>query len=293
MMDRYPTNVAALVGSSLARPLASDIQAMANHVREKHETVAAILAYGSCLRGVSADDTLIDLYVLVEDEAHVSPNKWSRLAARLLPPNVYYSEMSYCGRTLRCKYATMTLQSFARCMRPQAKNPYFWARFSQPASLAFAADERSREHVVNAITDAVTTMFRTALSTAPLASDPLEIWRLGFEETYDTELRPEAQSRAREIVATNQAFYREAARQIGAEGGLPVFWPWRRLVGKFLSLARLVKAGLTFEGGAAYAAWKIERHSGKKVTLTPWQKQHPVLAGLLLLPRLLWLGAIR
>ena len=55
----------------------------------------------------------------------------------------------------------------------------------------------------------------------------------------------------------------------------------------------LIKAAFTFEGGASYAAWKIERHSGRKITLSPWQRRHPVLAGLLLLPQLLWRGAIK
>jgi hypothetical protein len=55
----------------------------------------------------------------------------------------------------------------------------------------------------------------------------------------------------------------------------------------------LIKAAFTFEGGASYAAWKIERHSGSRITLSPWQQRHPVLAGLMLLPKLLRRGTIK
>jgi hypothetical protein len=50
---------------------------------------------------------------------------------------------------------------------------------------------------------------------------------------------------------------------------------------------------MTFAGGADYIAWKINRHAGAKIALTPWQRRHPLLAGISLLPRLLRSGAIR
>lgn len=291
-MDRPPTALTALVARTLDRPLSADVRAMADHVRSRHGT-AAILAYGSCLRGVSTDESLIDFYVLLEHDADVSKNPLSRFGVRLVPPNVYYAETVHEGRTLRCKYAAMSLPAFARRMRPETKNPYFWARFAQPAALVHAAGEESRAHVIDAVTQAVITMYRAALASAAKDAEPADIWRRGFEETYRTELRPESGGRAGEIVAANAAFYDEAARLIGRPDVPPVSWSWRRRQGKALSIARLVKAAFTFEGGASYAAWKIERHSGKKIVLSPWQRRHPVLAGVMLLPRLLWRGAIK
>ena len=35
---------------------------------------------------------------------------------------------------------------------------------------------------------------------------------------------------------------------------------------------------------ARYAAWKIERHTGVPVKLTPWRERHPILAA----PLVLW-----
>ena len=46
-------------------------------------------------------------------------------------------------------------------------------------------------------------------------------------------------------------------------------------------------------GGAEYIAWKINRHAGTKIELKPWQRRHPLLAAISLLPRLLRSGAIR
>lgn len=292
-MDTGPADITELVARTLDRPLSADVRAIAGHVLKQHERTAAILAYGSCLRGVSTDDTLVDLYLLMERDRDVSSNPFSRLAACLVPPNVYYAEMTEAGRTLRCKFAVVTLDIFAGRMRPETSNPYFWARFSQPAALVHASNDRNRDRVIAAVADAITTMYRAALASAPAHGEALDIWRRGFEETYRTELRPEAGHRAGEIVAANKVFYADAARFIGKPEVSPVSWKRRRLAGKLLSLARLLKAAFTFEGGASYAAWKIERHSGKKIVLSAWQKRHPVLTGLMLLPRLLWRGAIK
>jgi hypothetical protein len=70
-------------------------------------------------------------------------------------------------------------------------------------------------------------------------------------------------------------------------------WSRRRIEGKLLSVARLAKASLTYAGGAEYIAWKINRHAGTDIELKPWQKRHPLLAAISLLPRLLRSGAIR
>lgn len=68
---------------------------------------------------------------------------------------------------------------------------------------------------------------------------------------------------------------------------------YRRLIGKPLNVMRLIKAAFTFQGGARYLAWKIERHSGVKVELTPWQERHPILASSVLFWRLYRKGAFR
>jgi hypothetical protein len=71
------------------------------------------------------------------------------------------------------------------------------------------------------------------------------------------------------------------------------WWKRKRRRGKRYSVLRLAKASLTFAGGADYIAWKINRHAGAGIELKAWQRRHPLLAGLSLLPRLLRTGAVR
>ena len=39
-----------------------------------------------------------------------------------------------------------------------------------------------------------------------------------------------------------------------------------------------MRAAFTFDGAARYGAWKIERHTGIAVPLSPFAERHPILA---------------
>jgi hypothetical protein len=280
-----------IIAQTLARPLPPEISAMARNIVSTRSGVAAVLAYGSCLRGAATRDSLIDLYVLSDGIEDVSANAASRLGCRVAPPNVYYTECEHDGVSYRGKYAVLPVALFERWMR--ADNPYFWARFAQPSRLVHAADATARRRVVAAIAEAARTMARAARSAAPGESDPLARWSAGFAATYGTELRVETAARASAIVEAERDYYIAVTAALGDIDPLPGSWPGRRARGKLWSVARLTKAAFTFAGGADYLAWKIERHSGQKVELRDWQRRHPVVAGLVLLPRLLKRGTVR
>ena len=70
-------------------------------------------------------------------------------------------------------------------------------------------------------------------------------------------------------------------------------WKRRRFKGKVLSALRLIKAAFTFQGGADYLAWKIERHSGVAVELSEFERRHPILASVWLMPKLYLKGAFK
>ncbi|MFL1875823.1 hypothetical protein ACIKT0_11600, partial [Hansschlegelia beijingensis] len=70
-------------------------------------------------------------------------------------------------------------------------------------------------------------------------------------------------------------------------------WRRRKRIAKPLNLARLAKAAFTFSGGVDYLAWKIERHSGHRVEVTPFQRRHPLLAAGPALWRLWRKGVLR
>jgi hypothetical protein len=275
-----------LIGETLARPVPPEIAAMAEHVRGRHPGAIAVLAYGSCLRGVSTTDSLIDLYVLTTDLQGVSANRLSRWACALAPPNVYYAEHDFEDRRFRAKYAVLPLSLFSKWMT--ANNPYFWARFAQPSALVFNTGPQAHA----AIAQAARTMFANAKGLAP-STDALATWTAGFAATYATELRVESSSRAGSIVTANADYYREAATLMADVAPIKANWPLRRITGKLWSVARLIKAAFTFVGGADYIVWKIERHSGHKIELSDWQRRHPILAGFTLLPQLLKRGAVR
>lgn len=282
--------LAKLIAETLDQPVPPEIRHMANFICGGRPGVAAVLAYGSCLRGVASVDSLIDLYVLTRDIRSVSGNRASRLACQLAPPNVYFAECDIAGIRHRAKFAVLPLSLFASWMT--ADNPYFWARFSQPSALIRVMDDNARAAVIAAIAQAVTTMFGAArgLSAAP---DVLDVWISGFAQTYRTELRPESADRGSSIVTANADYYRAAAKLLEGSKPLTANWPLRRFRGKLWSAARLIKAAFTFSGGADYLVWKIERHSGHRIVLNDWQRRHPVIAGLMLLPRVLKRGAVR
>jgi hypothetical protein len=124
----------------------------------------------------------------------------------------------------------------------------------------------------------------------------VELWRRAFALTYSAELRAERKGRPQSVVDVDPERYRRfAAPALAAAQSMRSSGTWarRRIEGKALSVLRLAKASFTFAGGAEYIAWKINRHAGTSIELKPWQRRHPLLAGLSLLPRLLKGGAIR
>ena len=277
---------------ALARGVPQDLHVMAEYLRKKHDGAVAILAYGSCLRGVAAIETLMDFYVLTENLADVSPRILSCLACAIVPPNVYYAEAKIEGQSLRAKYAVLPLSLFAKWLTRRTSNPYFWARFSQPSALVYARDGKVRQDVITAISEALRTSFANAKG---LTDDPdtLAIWTAGFNATYRSEFRSENENRSTQIVAASPDYYNEAASLLTSEIPVHANQTLRMFAGKIWSALRLIKAAFTFQGGADYIVWKIERHSGEKIVLSPWQRKHPVIAGLTLLPKMLRKGAIR
>ena len=274
---------------SLARGVPEELRVMACYLREKHKGAVAILAYGSCIRGVAVSETLMDFYVLTENLVDVSSNLLSRIGCALAPPNVYYAEVN---GDLRAKYALMPLSLFAKWVARDAGNPYFWARFSQPSALVYARDENAKGNVTSAIATALQTSFANAKALTS-SQEALAIWTAGFNATYGTELRSEKANRAAQIVETYPEYYQEAAKFLVSEVPIRANQSRRRFTGKIWSVLRLAKAAFTFQGGADYIAWKIERHSGEKIVLSDWQRRHPVIAGVLLLRTLLRKGAVR
>jgi hypothetical protein len=233
---------------------------------------------------------MLDFYLIVSDYRRAYPKSWLAIANRLIPPNVFYAE----HEGLVAKYAVLSEADFYRLSGPETRSVSVWARFAQPSRLVWAADDSARDTALAAVARAAPTLLAAAGEAT--GEPPLDRWRRAFALTYSAELRAERKGRAASVVDLDVGRYErfsrpamDAARGLAAASG----WGRRRMEGKALSVVRLAKASLTFAGGPEYIAWKVNRHAGTNITLSAWQKNHPLAAALMLLPRLIRSGAIR
>jgi hypothetical protein len=281
----------ALVAEELSLPVDPRVTAMAAAIAANHAPASrAVLFYGSCLRERELEGLMLDFYLIVSDYRAAYGKRWLALANRLIPPNVFYFERD----GLAAKYAVLSEADFARLNGPETSNVSVWARFAQPSRLVWAEDDQARERAIGAVARAAPTLLAAA---GPKPGEaPLELWRRAFALTYSAELRAERSGRGASVVDVEPKRYERftaPALAVAKTLRIPGSWAWRRIEGKGLNVLRLAKASATFAGGADYIIWKINRHAGTAIELKPWQRRHPLLAGLTLLPRLLRSGAVR
>jgi len=286
-----PETMRELVAEELSQPVDQRVTAIAEAIATKYGKASrTVLFYGSCLREEQLDGLMLDFYLIVSSYGEAYGKGWLALANRLIPPNVFYFEHG----GLAAKYAVLSEADFHRLNGPETDSVSVWARFAQPSRIVWAADEPAKWRAIEAVARAAPTLLGSAMPITGTRRDPLELWRAAFALTYSAELRAERKGRSGSVVDADPDRYRRFTGA-GLEAAKPsdVTWARRRLEGKFLSVARLAKASATFDGGADYIAWKINRHAGTNIVLKPWQRRFPLLAAISLLPRLLRSGAVR
>ena len=284
------TSLYDLVAAELAEPVDSRVTAMAHAIAARHGGACAILFYGSCLRESQLDGLMLDFYLIVDDYQTAYAKRWMATANRLIPPNVF----PFAHDDLAAKYAVLSVSDFDALNRVEASTVSVWARFAQPTRLVWAQDQSARDRAISAIAQATPTLLSLAQPITS-SSDSIEIWRAGFAQTYQCELRAERTNRSGSIVDAEPERYRRfaAATTITPYAEAPRRWAQLRRRGKWVSLVRLAKASLTFSDGIDYLAWKINRHAGTQIAIKPWQRRWPLLGAIVLVPRLLKQGAIR
>jgi len=292
------TELRDLVAEELSLPVDPRVAAMAGAIAAKHGAASrAVLFYGSCLRQQQLDGQMLDFYLIVSDYRSAYDKRWLALANRLIPPNVFYFEHD----GLAAKYAVLNEADFWHECSLDAWTVSTAARFAQPSRLVWNADQRATNSIVDSVAAAAPSLL-TWTMTAMSDWSTLDLWRVAFANTFKAELRAERADRSAQIVEADlerYARFGEAAfdhvlgeRPGGIDEGR-AWWRRKQLKGKLYSVLRLAKASFTFAGGADYIAWKINRHAGTKIELKPWQRRHPLLAAISLLPRLLKSGAVR
>lgn len=284
--------LAERIAAGLERTVRPEVREFAQALAEQAGALA-VLFYGSNLRSEELAGVL-DFYVLLPGEQ--TERIW---------PRVNYVERAHDGATLRAKVATMAMATFARAARGESHDTTIWARFVQPSALAWVRGEPARAATVAALADAAVTAGRLAAALGPASGTADDYWRALFRATYQAEFRVERAGREDSILSVNRAHFEGLLPLAWDAGGIAFaqdggklaprlaeserrrilrWWEARRRIGKPLNLLRLAKASTTFEGAARYAAWKIERHTGVALEVTPWRERHPLLAA----PGVLW-----
>lgn len=280
------------------------------------DALDAVILYGSCLHTADLTEGITDFYVLVSDYRLAYADRLLASLNSWLPPNVFYLEISTATGVMRAKYAVISTMDFERGARCWF-HPYIWARFSQPIRLLYARDEQIQKRVHYAQARAVLKFLSSTLPVLESGSSDLEIiWSSGLVLTYAAELRAERKERAQHLLQRDPEFYNlltaaavpalspllnlqaDGRYHIGPVTPLKklntrIQWRLRRWQGRVLSILRLSKATITFRDCLDYAAWKIERHTGIKVEITPMLRRHPILWGYKIMWQLLRRGVLR
>ncbi|AWW73306.1 hypothetical protein CD351_02565 [Erythrobacter sp. KY5] len=294
-MARSPQSLSSRISQQLDAEVRAEVREFARALAEQASEggALAVLFYGSNLRTGSLDGVL-DFYVLHPGET----------TARIWP-RISYHERDAGGITLRAKVATMGIETFAKAASGELTDTTIWARFVQPSALAWVRSDAARAQVTEAIAAAAITAARLAAALGPQNGTADDYWRALFRATYKAEFRVEKPGRENDILSVNEAHFEgllplafEAAGVQFSRSGdrltpslaasersrILSWWQRRQRLGKPLNFARLAKASTTFEGAARYAAWKIERHTGLAIEVTPFRERYPLLAA----PGVLW-----
>ncbi|MDZ7598120.1 MAG: hypothetical protein U5J82_07485 [Desulfobacterales bacterium] len=219
---------------------------------------------------------------------------------------------------MRAKYAVLSLADFEQGASMQWFHSYIWGRFAQPVAIVYARDRHTGERVSRALARAVVTFIRRALPCTPSPFTAAELWFKGLSLSYRAELRAERPEKLKGLVARYARYYEALTWAAIPAAAFPVAvtgqadraryeariprrtrflcrqsWRLRFFQGKVLSVLRLLKSAFTFVGGMDYILWKVERHSGVRVDLSPRLRRHPLAAAGILAWRLYRKGGFR
>ncbi len=266
------------------------------------DAVDAILVYGSCLRSGNYFDGLVDLYVVVDNYQNAYNNLVHRLLNRLLTPNVFYLEVPFEEHVIRAKYVVISSADFRKGTSTRWFHSYLWGRFAQPAAVTYARNVDSEKRIYDCLAQSVITFCLRVLPRLPPRFSTAQLWCDGLALSYATELRAEKHGRAKTLFEAAESYYDAVTapaleslpytvvEESDDEGAgftvvLPqrvryasrAAWGMRRVQGKLLSVLRLLKGLATFRGGVDYIVWKLERHSGEKIEVSPRVRRYPVI----------------
>jgi len=315
----YLDSIQERVSGELREPVRPAVTWLAAQIAARHgDAVLGVLFYGSCLRN-ETDEGVLDFWVVVDDYRSAYTNRVHAFLNPIAPPNVFFLERDFEGRPLRTKYGVISRHAFENGTSLGAWHPYVWARFAQPARLLSCRDDEARAFFEASISQAIVTLVGRLVCHLPNRGGLLRFslpafWQEAFRRTYDSERRPETEDTIRNHYLSDEARYDAVAafalHHLTATGHfdattehprsfsvtlspnklsrMRLRWKIMRVYSRLLGLERLLKTAFTFGDWVPYVLWKLERHTGRKIELTPRQREHPLIfAWPIILPLLL------
>ena len=279
MTNAMDESRAAFIAETLSgrRPAAADTLAVA--IIDKHPG-SAVMLYGSgisVLEGAAAADVLYDFYVIAPSYREAFGSTFLSFLNAALPPNVFYIEQPSEQGLLRAKYAVLSIDHFEKLVSNRTFHSYFWARFAQPSRIV-AGPDALQVRIAKCVETAVDTFVSRSLPVAKADTAIKDVWKAGLSKSYKAELRAEAPERVDKLLSAYGEWPLKVTdlNAVAPKGG-SLSWRLRAIQGGFLSVMRLLKGTLTFEGGVDYIAWKISRHAGFSLPVRDWERRWPII----------------
>jgi hypothetical protein len=285
------------------------------------DQLRAIILFGSRLVQASPDRfSAYDLVVVCEryrpfyqalaraGATRRSPRLQS-LLNRVLAPNVIaFAPDGWDGGPV-AKIMVIEPRAFELAMDRRSSDHFVKGRLVQKVELLHARDERAVAWVAKLLRSALEDVPRWV---GPFLESPFTAERAArrmLELSYAGEVRPEAADRVRDVFAAQREFLvasvgraldEAVARRwlVRMEGTEPLYrFPRRRgvlartrirlyfLRSKARATARWLKHVVTFDNWLDYIARKVQRRTGMRIEITPWERRLPFL--------LLWPKVVR
>ncbi|QNT77609.1 hypothetical protein [Entomobacter blattae] len=301
-----------LIQELLHRPIHPYAEELIQTILGKSQPLG-VLFYGSAIEKDDPDG-ILDFYVIVNKVSDWPGSVLKHFGNRVLPPNVEYYECQIRGQVIRAKVAIITLKQFYKMSGRYSYDITIWARFAQPARLVWVNNPKAADAILVCLIRCVKTATFWAAVLGSREGKGEAFWYSLFQKTYQAELRMEDNNRPRILLERKEERYTYFLREGWKAQNIPfqekdgVFspliekekkqalfqrWLARSKKGKPLNLLRILKAVFTFEGGVDYVAWKIFRHQNIKITLSNFERRHPVLASPSLLYKLVKSRALK
>lgn len=268
------------------------------------ESLVAVIFYGSCMRTGEYEDALLDFYLVVKNYRSAYQNCWHAFLNKVLPPNVFFSQIQVNNTLYRAKFAVISQADLHKRTSFDAFHPYFWARLTQPIAIVFSRSEQDFAWLIKIQIQAAMTFLKKTTPLLLNRQSSLALWKNGLGLTYAAELRAESGQRAEVIYKSDSTYYDFYFNQLFKVKYLDSNYSkylffhklkWKVCIyyGKYISILRLLKASLTFVGGVDYIAWKIHRHTGEKIIVSSKLRKYPWIFCWSFLWRLYVKGKIR